>query len=362
MMHDDLLRDLAAAGLPGIAIRPTSVDKAQARELVNGARHHRLVGFVADAAAVGTLACDEAARSAIEEQARATAAHLVTCEMLLLDIHRRFGQFGIEYRVLKGSSTAHRFYPEPSVRDFADLDVLVRGADLDAAIAALQSIAVYRVTPELRRGFDRRFAKSVTCRSAGGIEVDLHRTLALGAHSVLINDDRLWARRETYLLAGHHLSTLPAEETWIHACVHAVLGRNARLVHWRDIAQIPLADRFDWDMARALVAEWELAAVVRHAVREVAAHLGVPPSGHLAPAWQLDASSAEISRLARERDRPDVSRDLGALEELARPVDRVRYAGSMAFPTRENLQARGLARRTHLTQLRGRVRHLEGRR
>ncbi len=46
-------------------------------------------------------------------------------------------QAGIETVVLKGFAIGALFYPDPAVRGFADLDILVRGADLDRLIDLL---------------------------------------------------------------------------------------------------------------------------------------------------------------------------------------------------------------------------------
>lgn len=94
----------------------------------------------------------------------------------------------------------------------------------DLTVAALVDAGYRRERPQLRPGFDRRFAKNVTLTSPHGMPVDLHRTLAAGRFGVTLAVEELFDRSSPLRLGGETLSVLAARDRFLHACYHAVLG------------------------------------------------------------------------------------------------------------------------------------------
>ena len=86
---------------------------------------------------------------------------------------------GVRHLLLKGAALATAVYADPSLRPFGDVDLLLEPGRFGDAIAALRAAGAVRPFPEVRRGFDRRFAKDVPVLFGGGA-LDLHRTLIAG--------------------------------------------------------------------------------------------------------------------------------------------------------------------------------------
>ena len=110
---------------------------------------------------------------------------------------------GIDFVVLKGPALAHTRYRDPSLRLFADLDLLVRSGQVDRRLAPPSAEPARRPPPSCPscgHGFDDRFGKEVMLRTPAtadapdGFEIDLHRTLIAGALGLTIPLDELFAR------------------------------------------------------------------------------------------------------------------------------------------------------------------------
>jgi hypothetical protein len=187
----------------------------------------------------------------------------------------------IDHRVLKGSAVARLDHTDPALRSFVDLDVLVRGRDVDHAVTVLCRAGFVRTLAEPRKGFDRRFDKGMTLRRPQGYELDLHRTLVLGPWGVVIDPDQLWSRSDEFELNGRRLRALGQPFRLLHACYHAALGDwPLRLSSLRDVL-VMLEGEPDGHGIRELAQSWGVAAIVAVAIADAERLLGVTPSGQL---------------------------------------------------------------------------------
>ena len=101
---------------------------------------------------------------------------------------------GVRHVLLKGAALATAVYADPSLRPFGDVDLLLDPGRFVDGIAALRAAGAVRWLPEVRRGFDGRFAKDVPVLFGGGA-IDLHRTLIAGPFGRRIPVGELIERR-----------------------------------------------------------------------------------------------------------------------------------------------------------------------
>jgi hypothetical protein len=272
MRGDDRLADIAAIaayGLTGSArmLPATSLEDAEWKALLAGVQNQRLTGFLVRAVSDDALALTPQQRRQATE-AHAQARCLVQLlEGLLLELVDHLEAEHIDYRVLKGAAAAHLIYSQPWLRSYGDIDLLIPAQQLDAALTLLADLGCYRDRPQPRPRFDQRFGKGVTLLSPDGYPVDLHRTLAEGPFAQHIRQPELFATSSPFSLGGRSLRALGAEENFLHACLHAVLGdAPARLVPLRDLAQMLQTVQLDLDRIYRLASSWKAAAVVARAV------------------------------------------------------------------------------------------------
>ncbi len=269
-VHGHVERSIAAYGLAGtmLDLPRQPLDRHVFSRVLSQVRTQRLTGLLWQAIADGALpVTTEQAEQAEGLHIQALAATLVL-ERLLIDTVGSLEREGIPVRVLKGSAAAHLDYPEPSLRTFGDIDLLVPGDAFDEAVACLRRQGHVRIHPEPRPGFDRRFSKGTSFRTADGLEIDLHRTFTMGPFGVRLALPQIWETNEEFYLAGQRLRGLSTEERFLHACYHAVLGEvRPRLVPLRDAAQIALTRRLDMPRLHSLIRASRGDAVVARAVQ-----------------------------------------------------------------------------------------------
>lgn len=339
---DGVLRDITRWSVTGTgAIEPLAT-VADADALVDLADNHGLLGPLVTAVRAGSIDVGPAAAALALERHERAMVWCLHLERRLLEVEDRFDAAGgVAHRVLKGTAVAHLDDADPSLRSFADLDLLVDGRDMDRAIRLLADLGATRRIPERRPGFDRRFVKGVGTRCDDGVEIDVHRNLCGGPHGFRIPPTRLFAELETFDLAGRALPALSTRHRMLHACYHAVVGSSLPpLRTLRDLAgYLGRAD-----LAPNLVADeaqrWGGEAVLVTAVRECidAFDLDVPAWSEWIEGRVVEPGEARIMARGRvEGDHVVDWAEVGALPWSDRPA----FLFAVAFPSREVLAERG---------------------
>jgi len=323
----------------------------------------RTTGLLAAAISSGALATTpDQAEQAYQAHAEEMSSVLLI-ERWLLDHVARLAAAGIETCVLKGSAVAHLDYPDPALRSFCDVDLLVRTDDWDRAVEILTAGGYARQIPQPRAGFDRRFSKGATFSVPDGPELDLHRTFVMGPFGLTVDLDAVWAARIPFALGGQELAALDREERFLHACYHAALGDvPPRLVALRDVAQMALAPELDVERARSLASEWRGDAVIARAINLAWETFRLADATALS-AWaaRLQTDAWQERALLAYLDRREVSTALSLATTRAVPGLRakVSYIRALAFPDRDFVVDRypnALARWRHAAQVLERLR------
>ncbi len=141
----------------------------------------------------------------------------------------------------KGPALAAALYGSLVLRQFRDLDILVRRADAPRANDLLLE-AGYR--PQFDFGgvpqeilLRNRHHFNLVHESGSPI-VELHYDILARLHDFRIDLDRLWAGLEPLEIAGTTVTTFPPEDWLLILCVHGGIHRWKRL-HWLcDVAEL----------------------------------------------------------------------------------------------------------------------------
>lgn len=307
--------------------------------LIKAARQERLLGLLASAVLEGSMPTN------IDQSHEVHKAHVeqlcgdLILERQLIEVARLLSHAGLGHRVLKGAAVAHLDYPDPGLRSFADIDVLVPAEQWDDAIAVLDKGGWKRQFAEPRPGFDRRFIKGVVLIRPGednGRELDLHRTLALGPFGLTVRLADLWEGHASLTIGGEELRAVRAEERFLHACFHAALGDlPPRLVPLRDVAQMSLGGKLDFDRVVELSRAWGAEAVLVRAVDLAWETLSLDYSAEpVIRTRSLKPNHREIKALNfyLSPRRSYVGLCLAAVRVIRRPSDKIRYLTALAFP------------------------------
>jgi len=341
---EGLARSVAASGLgTSPPNEPPELSDPAWERLFKRIRFERMTGLAVESAAAGSLRLSDVQAAALLAEHRGAMAWCLGVERKLVGLADAFDAEGIGFAVLKGASVAHTMYPEPCLRSFADVDLLVSTADYERACALLGGLGHVRQRPEPRPGFEARFGKaSVHKHPDDGIEVDLHRTLVLGPFGLWIDPEELLERREPFLLAGRKLSRLDDTGMLLNVAMHASLGWwPPRLVPLRDVVQVTNAGQVDWRVLGRWCEPWHLSAVLDRAYSLTASTLGTATPIELS---RISRSVPAAERKALERYEGSRRAAGGTALATLRAIPDVRskaaYVAALAFPGREFLEAR----------------------
>ncbi|MEZ5145406.1 MAG: nucleotidyltransferase family protein [Acidimicrobiales bacterium] len=238
----------------------------------------RLGGLLAWAIAADEWPATDDQRQQAYESHRSWMASALRLETELLEVADLLDQVDAPFQVLKGTAVAHLDYPDPSLRCFGDVDLLVPGTAIERARDALLARGGTRAYNEPRPGFDRRFTKGLAITTPHGVEIDVHRTLSAGPFGLALDLDGLHAHPDHFTVGGRRLAALGRPQRFLHACFHAVLGSaEPRLVPLRDLVQTAPATAVEVEAVRHLAERSRATAVVARAVHATQAKLGWQP-------------------------------------------------------------------------------------
>jgi hypothetical protein len=324
---DPLLLAVAGAGLPGAAPLPRD-GWGQHLDAVMG---QGLAGLLAASAAAGMVDIDADIAARLQRQLDAEAVRAVQLEGELIRLTPALEHLGAV--VLKGAVLAHAAYPDPLLRPFTDLDLLVPGDGISHAISVFATYGYQRTRPEPAPGYDARVGKAVTLQHSGGVVIDLHRTLAAGNAGEGIDVPELLAGRRQVPIGSHSAPAPSWEGHLVECALHAVVGDGlARPLSLRDITEVAHHPSLDPAAAAELAFRWHVAELVGLGLRAASDGLGLGlPNALAALAHRADLAvpASESARSARSR-----------LDEL-RSGDvrrRATMAGSLVAPSADFLR------------------------
>lgn len=273
-MSAALVAQLASLGLEGNPGDSITVPDDQAAEFVTLLERERILGFGMWAAEQGQLHLEANSLQRLRERHDVAMAQSLRIELMTLQISEGLADRGIHHRLLKGPALAQSLYEDPSLRSFRDVDLLIPSERMDDVVALLQAEGATRLHPELRPGFDRRFAKSVTMRLAD-VEIDLHRLLAAGPFGVWMRPNDLFVVKDVVHIAGTAIPTLDVTDHLIHACYHVALGQREPVL--ANLVDVALLARWnvDWERVDQTVSRWRGAAAIKRCVELVEARLDI---------------------------------------------------------------------------------------
>jgi len=163
---------------------------------------------------------------------------------------------GISVLPLKGPVLAESLYPDPLLRPFSDLDILVRPKDVAAAIRALTSQG-YTLKPHLAHLSLRTLMRldfQLLFYHPHKVAVDIQWDTAPADFPSRFDPELLWRAHGSIDIAGRPVPTLSRESLLLFLCVHGAKHLWSRLQWLGDIARLANAP-LDWHLAARLTAE-----------------------------------------------------------------------------------------------------------
>ncbi|MFW2382217.1 MAG: nucleotidyltransferase family protein [Acidimicrobiales bacterium] len=203
---------------------------------------------------------------------------------VLPEIGAALDRAGIPWVVLKGPAVG-AFYERPELRGFSDLDLMVRGADLERAIESLGDAGV----ADFNRNWVGylRYGIAECPLLAPGVAVDLHWHIVATDRRrkrTTVDIAAMLKRRRSIRLGEIDVAALDPEDQLMNVCIHAGLSGADRLGWLRDVRELVRADSINWDVFGERCVESGVAARVGQVLDRARCLLGAGVPSAIPPA------------------------------------------------------------------------------
>lgn len=248
---------------------------------------------------------------------------------------RLFDSHGISALAFKGPILNGLLYGEESLREYYDLDILIRRNDVARAKELLLSLG-YRTEVDLahpEKAPFLRYHRELLFERDNGRIIDLHWSLGGDQFPTPVAADRAWRRRVRVEVQGSDVPTLCSEDLALYLCFHGGKHFWSRLSWLCDLARLlEIEKELRWGllMEQAAAAGYERMVLLGlHLAHEL---LGAPVPEHLRDRARNDEAVRLLAervwrRLAVETpEQPGIGESGGFLLRLIeRPTDKLRY-------------------------------------
>lgn len=283
----------------------------------------------------GAEGAPAAAFHRLEARFRRNAMRNLYMAAELLDILDALETAGITAVPYKGPVLAAGIYGDLALRQFSDLDLLVRSRDVARAVELLKERG-YRPEVVLTSAQHEAYLRTRHChllvRESPWCFVEIHWRIQPRYFAFHLDADRLLERLEPTTFCGRPIRTITREDTLLLLCMHGSTHAWQRLEWIADVARLAEGGNLDWDRC--------LGEAGRLGARRML-HVGLILGSRL-----LGAALPEQIRAEADRDRTAVA--------LAEEVTRTLCSGPLPDGSTEH-------RRFHLRsreRLRDRVEHV----
>jgi hypothetical protein len=235
----------------------------------------------------------------IELQNRARAKNLFTLSLTaeLFRILDEFRQAGIAVIPVKGPVVSLLAYGDPGMRNYADLDFLVRQEEILPASALMRKLQFQADVPEQAIRAGKIPGEYQFTRPGTQLIVELHTENTLRYYPKPMHVDDLFARQRRVVLDGKQIPALSLEDEFLFDCIHGTKDFWERLMWAADIAaMVTRHPALDWTMVRQAAKDAGAGRMLYVALALAESLLGVLVPAPMAEEVRKDAVARRLVR------------------------------------------------------------------
>ena len=266
----------------------------------------------------------------------------------LLKLLKLFETYGIPAVPFKGPSLAASVYGNLALRQFVDLDILVREQDVPKARDQLLSQGYrpeHELTPQEEKVLLRSSHEYPFVHSHKRVMVEVQWKIRPEYFSFPLDHERLWERLEPSSLAGKAVLAFSSEDLLLILCVHGATHLWQTLDLVCDVAELIWArEEMDWELVMEQASALGSERMLYLGLFLASDLLGAPLPNRVTHEVEADpkvkalASEVYERRLFREDNSPpSMSREFPFhpfhLRIRERPGDKIRYIVRLAETT-----------------------------
>lgn len=190
---------------------------------------------------VDSQAVPNTIRNELRRRFRANLRRNLSMTAELLKLLQMLEVHGIAAIPYKGPVLAAAVYGDVALRQFGDLDILVKRQDVLNVKNLLLNQGYqpeFALTPAQEDAYLRSSCEYNFTHETQDIHIEVHWHIVRPHFMFSLDTDRLWDHLESVPLGGHHIQSLGPEELLLILCVHGGKHQWERIGWIRDVVQL----------------------------------------------------------------------------------------------------------------------------
>jgi Uncharacterised nucleotidyltransferase len=231
----------------------------------------------------------------LREWRRAQTIFTLSLTAELFRVLDRFAASGIEAMVIKGPPLAVRCYGDPGLRQYTDLDLIVRDRDIQRCTEAMIALGFAAKVPLKAIRAEKSPGEYVFTRPGNNLMVELHTERTFRYYPRQFPLEALFQRRIRVPCDGHEVPALGTEDELLLISIHGAKHFWTRLMWIADVAALVARQNVAGDRAMAAAREAGAERMLGVALRLAVDVLNVPLPAQVVSIVSFDATVRRIA-------------------------------------------------------------------
>jgi hypothetical protein len=249
------------------------------------------------------------------QRAQGISTLTMTAELFRLLDH--FAASGIDALLTKGPVLAMRCYGDPGLRQYCDLDLIVRGRDIARSTEEMIALGYEPKVPLAAIQARKLPGEYVFVWRDTKLLVEFHTEHTFRYHPRPLPLERLFERKARVSVDGHGVPSLSTEDELLLICIHGAKHFWEHLMWIADVAALVCRQSIDWSRATSAAREVSAERMLRLGLLLASDVLGVRLPGKVAADIGSDTAAARAVQRIVQRLPSAGSKPLGLLERAA---------------------------------------------
>jgi hypothetical protein len=246
-------------------------------------------------------------RQKLRDWQRTQAIFTLSMTAELFRLLDRLAASGIGALLTKGPVLSMRCYGDPGLRQYCDLDLIVRGRDIARSTEEMIALGYEPKVPLAAIQTEKLPGEYVFARRDTKLLVEFHTEHTFRYHPRPLSVERLFERQTRVHVDGHGVTSLSVEDEQLLICIKGAKHLWEHLMWISDVAALVSRQSVDWGRATLAAREVGGERMLRLGLLLASDVLGVRPPAEVAA---------------------DIGSDTGAARAVERIVKRLPSAGS----------------------------------
>ena len=217
---------------------------------------------------------------------------------LSAEMFRLFDSFaasGIQALVIKGPVLSVRSYGDPGLRQYGDLDLIVRHSDILRCTELMMALGYEPTVPVTAIRASKIPGEYNFRHPLTRLLIEFHTELTFRYHPRPLPLDALFRRHVRERFDAHEVPALSPEDELILICIHGAKHFWERLIYIADVAAFVSRQHLDWDRVSSAAEEVGAHRMLNVGLRLAVEVLGADLPENIAAAARSDSATGRLA-------------------------------------------------------------------